>query len=175
LPSDSPLWHWQPQIRYYLLDMGAVSGNDLIRRDSLAALLFRLEQRHRPDELGGLIDEMIAWFRQHPGYDGLKSLFAELVQQAIDGLGAKMTLPGDLAEAKTMLATLGESWKQEWLAEGEAKGEAKALVRLLERRFGSLSEDVRRRVFAAKIESIEAWFDRAIEAPDVKTVFADPH
>jgi hypothetical protein len=29
LPADSPLWPWQPQIRYHLLDMGAFPGSDL--------------------------------------------------------------------------------------------------------------------------------------------------
>ena len=45
LSADSALWPWQPQVRYYLLDMGAFPRDDLTRRTSAAALLFRLEQR----------------------------------------------------------------------------------------------------------------------------------
>ena len=43
---DSPLWPWQPRARYHLLDMGAFAKEELARRSSLVALLFRLEQRH---------------------------------------------------------------------------------------------------------------------------------
>jgi hypothetical protein len=57
LSRDSPLWPWQPQVRYYVLDMGAFPKNELARRSSLVALLFRLEQRHSPEGLKGLLDE----------------------------------------------------------------------------------------------------------------------
>jgi len=40
-----------------LLDMGAFPKDKLARRASLAALLFRLEQRHSPEEFRGLLDE----------------------------------------------------------------------------------------------------------------------
>ncbi len=53
LPHDSPLWPWQPQARYYLLDEGAFPSDDLSRRETLAALLFRLEHCHLLD---GLVD-----------------------------------------------------------------------------------------------------------------------
>jgi hypothetical protein len=57
LSPDSALWPWQPQVRYCLLDMGAFPKDELARRASLVALLFRLEQRHSPEELQGLLDE----------------------------------------------------------------------------------------------------------------------
>ena len=48
---DSALWHWQPQVRYCLFDMGAFPKGKLARRSGLVALLFRLEQRHSPEGL----------------------------------------------------------------------------------------------------------------------------
>ena len=45
------------------------------------------------------------------------------------------------------------------------------LVRLLERRIGAVPEALRARIFAADQASIEAWFDRAIEASEFETVF----
>ncbi|MEI8396195.1 MAG: Rpn family recombination-promoting nuclease/putative transposase, partial [Rhodospirillaceae bacterium] len=150
LPPDSPLWPFQPQVRYHVLDMGGFPGDELVRRESLAALLFRLEQRHEPDELVGLIDEVIDWFRHHSGYAELKALFTELVRQAIEGLGAPVAVPDDLVEMKTMLATQGKEWKQQWkaegIAEGETKGKAETLLRLLCRRFDTLPPGVEARV-----------------------------
>jgi hypothetical protein len=57
LSPDSALWPWQPQVRYYLLDMGGFPQDELARRSSLVALLFRLEQRHSPQGLKELLDE----------------------------------------------------------------------------------------------------------------------
>ena len=136
LPTESPLWPWQPCSHYHLLDMGAVSAEELAIRDSLAALLFRLEHPHEPEELAGLIDDVVGWFRRHPGYNELGRLFTELVRQAIEGYETSVAVPGDMMEMRSMLAYLGETWKKRWLAEGIAEGEAKALIRLLEKRFG---------------------------------------
>ena len=105
----------------------------------------------------------------------MKRLFSELVRQAIEGLGAPLPVPEDLVEMRTMLAALGESWKRQWLAEGKAEGEAKALLRLIEKRFGPISSALRERIMAADPASVEQWFDRAIDAPDLEAVFDQPN
>lgn len=66
---------------------------------------------------------MIGWFRAHPDYDGLKRLFKELVSDAIAGTGVPLTIPDDLREMRTMLATLGKTWREEWTAQGRAEGQ----------------------------------------------------
>src|SRR3569833_1115410 len=66
LPPTSALWPWQPQVRYHILDMGAFTTAELAQRTSLAALLFRLEQPPRPEELPVLLGEVVAWFHRHP-------------------------------------------------------------------------------------------------------------
>ncbi len=179
LPADSPLWHWQPQIRYHLLDMGAFAGDELARRDSLTALLFRLEQRHPPEELEGLIDEVIGWFGRHPGADEIKRLFTELVRQAIEDEGTALAVPDDLLEMRTMLPTLRESWKREWLAQGKAEGlaqgKAEALVRLIEKRYGPLPPASRERIMSADAATIEAWLDRVMDAPSLEALFGQPN
>ena len=175
LPAHSPLWHWQPRIRYHLLDMGAFPGDDLARRDSLAALLFRLEQRQTPEVLKGLIDEVVGWFRQHPGAADLKQLFSELVRTAMKGPGATPPLPEDLMEATPMLTTLVDSWKQQWRAEGRAEGKAEgkadALKRLLESQFGPIPEPYRLRIAAADLDELDRLFDRALTATTLDAVF----
>jgi hypothetical protein len=152
--------------------MGAVPEEELAIRDSLAALLFRLEHPHEPEELAGLIDDVVGWFRRHPGYDELKRLFTELVRQAIEGYEASVIVPGDMMEMRSMLANLGETWKKRWLAAGEAKGEASALIRLAEKRFGPLPTDLRDRILAADAASIEIWLDRLMEAPSLEVLFS---
>ncbi len=64
LSPDSTLWPWQPQVRYCLLDIGGFPKDELARRSSLVALLFRLEQPHSPEELKELVHEIFDWFRR---------------------------------------------------------------------------------------------------------------
>jgi predicted transposase YdaD len=175
LAPGSKLWPWQPQARYYLLDMGAFAAGDLAGRESLADLLFRLEQAYPPAHLDELIDEVIAWFRRHPDLGELSRLFAELVAPAISRIGTQAEVPHDLLEMKSMLATRAEVWEKELLAEGRAEGEVKgkadSLVRLLTARFGALPSAVRKSIGAADLATLERWFDHAIEASDLPSVF----
>jgi hypothetical protein len=178
LQPHSTLWHWQPQVRYYLLDMGTVPRRKLVRRDSLVALLFRLERASSPLQLQRLIEEVAGWFRRHEGFAQLKRLFYELVRQAIRSTGTRVRLPKELLSMKSNLATIGKVWKEQWLAEGEAKGKAEgkaeALLSLLVSRFGVLPPSIRKRIRGAKLASIERWFDRALDARDLPSVFDRP-
>jgi hypothetical protein len=158
------------------------------------ALLFRLEQRHSPEGLKELLDQVIGWFRRHKGYERLQGLFAELIREAFAGHGVKLSGSTNLlevksmlatqfeawkeqwlaegeAKGKTMLATQFEAWKEQWLAEGEAKGEAKALICLLAERFGPVAPSWQKRIRGAKLVTLERWFKRAIVAPDLPSVF----
>jgi predicted transposase YdaD len=77
-------------------------------------------------------------------------------------------------------------FSQEFFAEGEAKGlaegqakglaegEARALIRLLEKRFGPIPDPLRERIVAADTPSLEAWFDRALEATNIQSIFQTP-
>jgi len=107
LPPDSSLWDWQPQVRYYLLDMSAFAGQDLARRDGLAALLFRIEQRQSQDAFKKLIVEVGDWFSRHPEFEPLKQIFADLIKQTIEGVGLKIPIPDNFEGQNTVLATHG--------------------------------------------------------------------
>ena len=56
-------------------------------------------------------------------------------------------------------------------ARGEVRGEAKMLTRFLEKRFGVVPPLLRERIFAASVEKIEAWGDRAVDASDLHSIF----
>lgn len=190
LPPGSALWPWQPQARYYLLDMGAVPDAELARRDSLTALLIRLERRPDPAALQGLVGAVVKWFRRHPGYDTLKQAFTDLVRQALQKVSAPADLPPDLARMQAMLATLSESWIQQWKAEGRAEGKAEGraegkaegraegkaelLLRLLHRRFGPAVEPFEPRVREADPVQLDRWAERLLDAKTPDDVFGDP-
>ena len=177
---DSPLWHWQPRIRYNLVDEGAFPGSELARRNTLVALLFRLETCENPAELTVLVGEVIGWFRQHPGYEELKRLFHEIMQQAISGLGVggeAVGIPDEMWEARNMLATRVQEWVRQWKAEGidigEVSGRAKMLTRQLCRRFGELPANTVDQINSATAEQLDEWADRLMDAKSLGDVFQD--
>jgi len=122
LPDASPMWQWQPNLRYHLIDEGAFSPGDLEGRGGLPALLFRLENSSAPDQLVGLADAVLAWFSRHPGFQEARAVFVELLGAAMAPLGAGVQVPEELLEVRNMLATRAEQWKQQWLLEGEQRG-----------------------------------------------------
>jgi hypothetical protein len=178
LPADTPLWRYQPDVRYHVVDEGAFSDDDLAARDTLAALLFRLEASPDPDRVVALADAVLAWFGRHPGFDGLRPLFAELLGGLMGPLAPGVRVPEELLEVRNMLATRAEDWKRQWLQEGRAeglteglvKGEAALLLRLLERRFGALPAGVRDRVAAADAAALETWGLRVLDAGSLEDV-----
>jgi hypothetical protein len=184
LEQDSALWNWQPEVHYYLLDMGDFSQHWLTESSSLLALLFRLEQKYELQDLEKLVCEVAGWFRRHEGFGELKLLFGELVRHVIETVApGRVAVPDDFQEMKCMLARLGETWKSEWRAEGLAAGKAEgkaeglvegkteALLCLLTSRFGTLPHSYRKRINGAKLPAIERWFKRALKAPKLSSVF----
>jgi len=57
--------------------------------------------------------------------------------------------------------------------EGRQTGEALSLQRLLTKRFGPLQPSMIATIDGATLSDIEAWFDKAIDAPSLSDVFAD--
>jgi hypothetical protein len=188
LPAESPFWPWQPEMRYHVVGEGAYPAATLIERDSLAALLFRLEHCYELDQLVPLIDAVIGWFDRYPGFAVLKSAFAMLAERLIVADGdASVPRLDNLLEARTMLAARAEEWKrqlrfaglQEGLEigreEGHRQGEAAILLRQLDRRFGTLPDWVRERVAAGEPPMLEEWGLRLLDAPSPDDVFRSDH
>jgi hypothetical protein len=62
-------------------------------------------------------------------------------------------------------------FSQKFEARGHARGRAESLLRLLEKRFGTVSSRLRDRIAAADVAALEAWFDRALDVHDLSSVF----
>ncbi len=81
-----------------------------------------------------------------------------------DELAAELR-KGGRADMEALAGSLADSLLKE--------GKADALVHLLERRFGPLSRDMRGRIDGAGRTEVDAWFDTAIDAPDLNSVFGE--
>jgi hypothetical protein len=91
----------------------------------------------------------------------------EIVQDALNRVEPQ--------RAEQIMRSFGAVFFEQGEAQGEARGEARgraeSLLRLLEKRFGPLPARLSERVTSAELSLIEGWFDRAIDAPDLQSVF----
>ncbi len=80
---------------------------------------------------------------------------------------------------EALMSTVAEAWvreakaegRVEGRAEGRAEGKAETLIRLLQRRFGPVTESVRARVAVGSAAEIDAWFDALLDAQSLTEVF----
>jgi len=63
---------------------------------------------------------------------------------------------------------------QQGLQQGKQAGEAEVLLRLLQRKFGPLSESQRRQVAEADPDTLLAWAERVLTATTLEDVLASP-
>jgi hypothetical protein len=72
---------------------------------------------------------------------------------------------------KEIMTRFGQKHFIAGVEKGRTEGQASALACLLEKRFGGVPTRDRKRILAADLTSLQTWFERAIDAPDLKSVF----
>jgi len=161
------LERYRPRLHYCLLDEMRMADSELESLRNLAAAVFRLEKSRGTEALAKVLEAAVEWLRE-PGLEELRKSFTAWV---LKGLlpsrlrGVRFSESLKLEEVKAMLAESGLSWTDQWMQDGEEKALSKArgvLLRDLERRFGPLPEEIRRRVEAiASIEELTELTFRA--------------
>ncbi len=186
-PSGS-LARYRPSLRYLLIDEGAYHQGELASLRNLVAALFRLEHSRTPEDLQQVLAALVEWLKE-PALSSVRRAFTVWIKQVL--LPAR--LPGvefpeiqELHEVQAMLAERVQEWTEQWKEEGLRKGreeglqqglqmgEAALLLRLLEKRFGPLAEEVKAKVQAADAETLLTWGDRVLFAETLDEVFSNP-
>jgi len=72
-----------------------------------------------------------------------------------------------------MLAERVIEWTEEWEQQGMQKGEATLLLRLMERRFGSVDGAIHHSLHNADAETLLRWGDRLLNATSAEEVLRD--
>jgi hypothetical protein len=122
LPPGSPLWPFQPQMRYHLIDQSRYAVEDLKTIGTLAADLFWLEQSRDQADLHELMGALMQRLRQTPDGTLIWTLFAGILQARAHKHGYTGSIPKDLQEARMTLDTVFESVKLEGRQEGIQEG-----------------------------------------------------
>ena len=194
-PPPGLLRDYTPQLKFLLLDEGAIDESAPLALRNLVAALFNLEKSRAPDNLGRVIASLVEWLCE-PEQAGLHRAFVIWIKRVLlPGRmpGIDLSELSDLLEIKTMLAETVIEWTQQWKQQGleqgllegkingeingeikgRLKGEANVLERQLAKRFGPLSDDTRARLKNATAEQLELWADRILDAPTLAAIFGD--
>lgn len=168
---------YRPQLRYCLLDQGRIGVSESESLQNLAAALFRMEHSPSLQDFQQMVGVLAEWLNG-PEHASLHEAFVTWIERvSLPARLPGIEIPhlGNLQEVKRMLAEGEIDWTREWkqkgLEEGLRKGRREGrqegrqegfqegrqevlrdvqgvLLRHLEKRFGPLSEQVRRRVEA---------------------------
>ncbi|NOZ52128.1 MAG: DUF4351 domain-containing protein [Gammaproteobacteria bacterium] len=185
LPPNTPLWQWQPNMRYYLVDESRYPEG---KPGSLSGFVFRLENAKSPQDFKAALEEMVQAIPSH--LDSVKRAFAVWITYVLaphKGIQLKPRDIDNLDEVNDMLSTRIEQWEidireegrekgmeegiEKGMEKGMEKGEATLLSRQLELKFGPLPEWVQEKISSADKNALEDWGLRLINANSLENVF----
>jgi len=164
-----------PRMRYLLLQERSYKESDLAGMRNLVAALFRLENARKPEDVRRVVQALADWVGA--GSELARSFSEWLSQILLPSRLPAAEVPrlADLQEVRTLLAERVKEWTREWREEGWRKGrkegEAQVLIRLIERKFGPISEQLRRQIESADSEQRLTWAERILSAERIEEVF----
>ena len=167
IATDDPELVFLPGERFILRVLRALPTEDLSRDAALRAGLIALTRR--AVELVAMVVEGLA------GNDTLQKQVFEYIlltypDADMDALQANLrSACGD--EMEGLMGTMAEALIERGKAEGLELGKAEGLTRIIERRFGPLSQTVRDRITLAGSDELDTWFDRVLDADNLEAMF----
>lgn len=158
-----------------MIDEGLFPEEALMNRQSLVAILFRMEH---PTSHTSILDaghDVVAWFKNHPEGPPVKKLFRELLVAGLERLKLPETvpIPEKLEEIVTMHAAHIERWTKELELKGRQKEAVDILLCQLPQRFGDLPDWARDKITKADLPTLKEWILRVLNARFLKDVFED--
>jgi hypothetical protein len=150
-----------------------------LRREHRLYLVALAELPRTPETLslrlmggGAMHEQALQDFADLPRDSPLALALGPLIEAARRDAEAQKPSKGN---ARALVRVTHGRWKQEGfergLEEGYREGWAAALLRLLERRFGTVPEAVIERMEQASVDAFQRWFVRALDAVSFDEVF----
>ena len=197
--APTGLDRYRPRLRYLLLDEGRYADSELAPLRNVAAALFRMENSRTPHDVEQVLAALVEWLRSSEQASLRRAFTVWLKRVLLPGRmpGVDFNSLNELQEVKSMLAERVIEWTEEWqqqgvqkgfkkgieqgieqgidqgIQQGRQEGEASLLLRLMERRFGSVDESTRHRLQTADAETLLRWGDRLLSAASAVEVLRD--
>ncbi|MDR5865065.1 Rpn family recombination-promoting nuclease/putative transposase [Halomonas campisalis] len=125
---------YQPHLRYYLVDEGRYTDEELGLVQSPLSGVFSIEKASADREgLQRAVDRIVAIIQADPNKDRIDRIITRWLKRHLQRLGAEVNLDqlNSLVEDKDMLAENLENWAKKERLEGEQLGAEKAIRRQL--------------------------------------------
>ncbi|MCL7931584.1 Rpn family recombination-promoting nuclease/putative transposase [Halomonas llamarensis] len=144
---------YQPHLRYYLVDEGRYTDEELSLRQTPLSGVFSIENASTDRKgLQGAVDRIVAIIQADPNKDRIDKIITRWLKRHLKRLGAEVNLDqlNSLVEDKAMLAENLENWAQQERQEGRREERQEAEKRALEEKratvrhllaFGVLSDE----------------------------------
>jgi hypothetical protein len=170
-------------LAFHLIDEARLKLHPADSVRSAVEALFRLEHGRTPADLRCVIQALDPLLHD-PAQAALRRTFTLWIKSLLRRKAGSHSIEdinriNDILEADTMLAERIETWFEEatrkGVQQGVQQGEARLLAKLLERRFGPLSQAVADRLAAASETDLEAWAEAVLavlSAPTLDAVFS---
>ncbi len=177
-------WVYQPHLRYYLVDEGRYTDEELGLRQSPLSGVFGVENAGDSWEaLQRAVDRIVAIIRSDPNKARTDRVVTRWIKRHLHRLGADIHLEqlNSLVEDKDMLAENLENLvkkerlegRQEGRLEGRHEGFAGLLRAQLALKFGELPPWVDDKLAAASDEQLGIWGTRLLSAESLDEVFEE--
>ncbi|MBF0294365.1 MAG: Rpn family recombination-promoting nuclease/putative transposase [Magnetococcales bacterium] len=183
MDADPELWPWLMNFRFVLVDLSATADPFLSRHARLRAGFLALKYGTRsPREQMEALDQMVDALQGAPELlvpvmIYLMATFSFMRHETVHEIVMRVK-PKEEAEMMSIYA-------RELIAKGRAEGEeigktlgernraVSMLLRLIKRKFGVDAAEVRGRVEAADLDTLDLWADRILDAGTLDEVFGE--
>ncbi|MFC4298181.1 Rpn family recombination-promoting nuclease/putative transposase [Castellaniella hirudinis] len=168
-PADPALARYQPQLRYLLIDEGALLQAGALPDRNLATLLFRMEHAQGIDELREIVHTLLD-ATIDPGFEELRRAFTLWLRHVLLARVVPSASPPETTDLQEFNMTLAEkaiTWTEQW----EQQGQAHLLEHQLAHRFGPLPAHLIEQLHSASATQLEAWALNVIDAATLDEVF----
>ena len=170
---------YQPHLRYYLIDEGQYTEQDLAKRNSPLSGIFDIENASTDyQNLQKAVDRIIAIIQTDPHKDRLDRIVTRWLKRHLQAAGTQINLEhlDSILEDKDMLAENLQNWAQkernegrlegrnEGRQEGRQEGQSLALKKLIQLKFGDLPNWAEQKITRADSEQIDRWISKLLKA-----------
>ena len=169
---------YQPHLRYYLIDEGRDTAEQLSAIDSPLSGLFQVEIASRDRaSLQAAVDRLVRLIQTDPNKARLDRLITRWLKRHLLRLGAQIDLSqiNSLIEDNAMLAENRQHWaereREEGRKEGQKAGVEGTLRKLITLKFGEIPESASKRLEQATDEQLDSWVEQILTANSLDDLF----
>ena len=119
------LHRYQPHLRYYVIDIGRYTEQELDQRSTPLSGVFQVENVVGPEQLNHAIERMVALIQSDPNRGRIDKVVTRWLKRHLKRLGAEVNLDpiNSVVEDKAMLAENLEQWVEQERQKGRQEGE----------------------------------------------------